>query len=142
MAKMVGVRVTNTAAQAIATATATVLTFDTEAYDDDTMHSTGSNTGRITFTTAGRYHVGAVATFDTHATGFRIYSIRLNGTTTITKDRRPGSSTGALSASISVDYNFAANDYVEVVVYQDSGGNLDILNTGSDITGFWAHRIG
>ena len=38
---------------ALANATTTLITFDSEIYDTDTMHSTSTNTSRCTFTTAG-----------------------------------------------------------------------------------------
>lgn len=144
MAKLVGCRVYNSGSQSINNTTLTALTFDSELYDDDTMHSTVSNTSRITMTTAGRYHVGATVTFDANATGSRIVLLRLNGTTYFAKDRHMTVTTGSTttSATVSSDYNFSATDYVEVIVYQDSGGALNVLNSGADVTGFWAHRIG
>ena len=45
------------------------------------MHSTVSNTGRITATTAGKYLIGGHIEFAANATGLRELYIRLNGTT-------------------------------------------------------------
>ena len=58
-------------------------TFNCERYDTDSMHSTSSNTGRITFTTAGVYSSSGNVDFACNATGRHDVWIRLNGTTTI-----------------------------------------------------------
>src|SRR3990167_9330990 len=64
-------RVYHNAAQAITTGTQPDLAFNSERFDNDTMHSTSSNTGRITSTTAGRYLACVNIEFEANATGFR-----------------------------------------------------------------------
>ena len=115
------------------------VTFDSERRDTDTMHSTATNTSRITFTTAGFYAVGGHVEFAANATGVRGIAIRLGGATYIAADNRL-STGGALGTqmSIATRYAFAAGDYVELMAYQSSGGNLNINAAGNFSPEFWA----
>lgn len=115
------------------------LTFNNERYDTDTMHSTSVNTGRITFTTAGKYHVGATIEFASNATGVRGLVIRLNGTTLIASVTVSASSATQTNLTAGCDYQFSAADYVEVGAYQSSGGSLNVSAVGNTSPEFWAH---
>ena len=131
-------RVYNSANISIPDSTNTALTFNSERYDTDTMHSTAVNTGRITFTTAGKYHVATSLTFAANSSGVRLAFIRLNGATTIARHSHPGD-TGDLS--FGTDYSFAAADYVEVLVYQTSSGALNVSAAGNYSPEFSARWI-
>lgn len=136
-------RVYNDATQAIADSTDVVITFNQENYDTDTMHSTASNTGRITFTTAGVYGVIGNLRFEGNATGFRQLRIRLNGTTVIAETRVPVA--GAVVADIlevETHYKFAATDYVELIANQSSGIPLNSETTASYLPSFMAAKVG
>src|SRR3990167_8910278 len=50
-------RAYNDAAISLTSGTATIITLNQERWDTDTIHSTSSNTGRLTATTAGRYQI-------------------------------------------------------------------------------------
>ena len=50
-----GARVYNTGNLTITNATETALTYNSEHFDTDTIHDTGSNTSRLTCKTAGKY---------------------------------------------------------------------------------------
>ena len=47
------------------------VTFDTERFDTDTIHSTSTNTSRLTINTGGKYLIGGAVTFTANATGQR-----------------------------------------------------------------------
>ncbi len=134
-------RVYKSAAQSINSGAATAITFDTERYDTDTMHSTVSNTTRITFTTAGVYSVGASIEFAASAVGnTRVLAIKLNGTTFIAFEQEapvPGG-LGSTNMTTETEYKFAAADYVEFIVQQDSGGPLNIDSAGNYTPEAWA----
>ncbi len=131
-------RVKKTSANNIADSTPTTLNFGSETYDTDTMHNNSTNPSRITFATAGKYHVGAVVKWDVAAGGTRKISIMLGGSTVLAAVEHPDD---CESMTISLDYTFTAAQYVELVVYQDSGGGIDVLaEDGSPA--FWAHKIG
>lgn len=140
----VAVRVRNDANQSINNTTETVLTFNTEDFDTDSMHSTVTNTSRITFVTAGVYIVGAAIDFDFNATGERYVCIKINNTTNINCESKQAVTSGSSTTRMNLvnAYNFAANDYIEVIVYQASGGALNSL-TGSTYQSpiFWAVKV-
>jgi hypothetical protein len=137
-------RAYNSANISINNSTLTALTFNSERFDTDTMHSTSANTGRITFTTAGLYLVGFHNDWALSAGGtYRQHRIRLNGTTDIAIDtRRAGEGNTGVECSMSTLYQFAAGDYVEAYVQQDSGGALNVVATGNFGPEFWAVWVG
>lgn len=103
----------------------TALTFDTERFDTDNMHSTVSNTTRITFNTAGVYVVQGQVNWPTNGAGERYTYIRLNGATEIATDSKAGAAiTDAVGQNVTIIYKFAATDYVELLTAQTTGGNL------------------
>lgn len=137
----IGARVFNSAAITLTTATITYLTFDSERFDTDAIHSTSSNTGRITCNTPGKYLIWANVSYAFNATGRRFLGLRLNGTTLIGQIVH-APSTGSTELSISTVYDLAAADYIEVKTYQDSGGNLDIQAVGNYSPEFGMDRLG
>lgn len=131
-------RVYNSANLTLTTATLTALTFNTERQDSDTMHSTATNTSRLTFTTAGFYVIGGHARFAANATGYRELQFRLNGTTNIAAVIDHTATAVARELCLTTGYQFAAGDYVELMAYQTSGGNLDVEATGNHSPEAWA----
>lgn len=132
----------NSADISISSASSTVVTFDTEDFDTDTMHSLVSNTGRITFTTAGRYWVYFEALFNAHATGIRQARLRLNGATQISDVQLPnnGSATG-MTVFTGAFIDAVANDYVEALVEQNSGGALSLVQNTTRAIRFGATKL-
>lgn len=127
----IGARAYNSANLSIPHNTSTNLTFNSERYDTDPngeIHSTASNTGRLTCRTAGKYLLAATVAFDANATGVRSISLLLNGASFIAQVQLPSAgSTFATSLSIATLYDLAAGDYVEVAAFQTSGGALNVL---------------
>lgn len=118
-----------TATQSIPNATYTALTFDSEQYDTDSIHSTASNTDRLTCTTAGVYHITANVHFDVSATGGRIAAIVHNNITFVQRQVLDPSSVASFGTQfvVSADYQCAAGDYFQLQVYQTTGGALNSL---------------
>lgn len=116
----------NSAAQSVANNTATVLTANSERYDNDSMHSTSSNTSRITIQTAGRYLLVSTVLFDADADGFRRVSILHNGTTSYggISGVNDGSNIGVRLTAVR-SLVLAAGDYVEATCLHTAGANLD-----------------
>jgi hypothetical protein len=123
-------RLTNSAVQSIATGTWTVLTFDTEAFDTNSMHSTVSNTSRITINAAGLYIVTCGINYPFNATGARALGVRKNGSGA----SAPTDGATIMQATAATDGNYvnysvlaklALNDYVEAVTFQRSGISLN-----------------
>lgn len=124
-------RVTNNAAIAIVTSTVTTPTFNTERWDTNETHDTTTNPSRLTCQTAGLYLIIANIEFDANATGHRMIRLRLNATTNIARTETPAVATAATTTNIIVStiYNLAVSDFIEVQVFQTSGGNLNINTT-------------
>lgn len=137
IAAFVGARVYNNANISILDLTATALTFNSERDDVGDFHSTSVNTGRLTIPIAGTYLVGCTVSFASSAVGLRAANIRLNGTTNIVGDTRPAVTGTVTTIAISTDYTFAAGDYIEVVVFQNSGGALNVEFSGNFSPEFW-----
>lgn len=124
----IGCRVYNDANISIPTATLTKLTFNQERWDTDAMHEGVTNPGRITINTAGKYTIVGQVFFDTGTGDRRSAALLLNNTTYIAAVTIPPTGGGHVTGIVvSTIYNFAQNDYVELVVYHDNAGSLNIL---------------
>jgi len=127
------VRVHGSGNQTITTGSTTGLTFNTERFDTDGMHSTVSNTSRLTAKTAGIYLITGNVRWANNTTGRRILLMRINGGDTIAQVEihGPPVSGHVLVMNVTTIYELLATDYVELSVFQDSGGDLDIVATGN-----------
>lgn len=121
-------QVTREQNQAIANNTLTAILFNTEAYDTDGMHSLSVSENRVTFTTAGAYVLSSYLIWDKHATGDRTARIRKNGTDTLAFDSKDAGGSDLYAGHVlhTVE-QFAAADYIEILVQQTSGVTLDIF---------------
>jgi len=137
-----GARVYNSGNIEIANGTATNLTFDSERYDTDNIHSTTANTDRLTCRTPGKYLIIGNIHWDANPTGTRITSIYLNGSDYIGSYRTDPSADAEIGHFISTIYNLSVDDYVTLTVYQNSGGALDVEKESSHSLEFMMQRIG
>jgi hypothetical protein len=127
----------------IVTATRTSILFDAERYDTDTMHSTSTNTDRITINTAGLYIVTGTVTFtNTNATGYRLVDIELNGTTIIAEQSVGMRTDNYIVMNVTTMYKFAAADFVKLVVYHTAGVNSSVLAQANFAPEFAATWVG
>lgn len=119
-------RARNTTNQSIPNNSTTVVSFPSEDYDTDDMHSTSVNTSRLTITTPGVYAVSAGVVWDINGTGLRVCTLRINGTTNIADISQTNvGAANFTSQTLTTHYSFVLNDYVELTVYQNSGGALN-----------------
>lgn len=138
----IGAHVYNSGNIAVANTTVVTLTFDSERYDTDTIHSTVANTGRLTATTAGKYIITGQAYWDTNDTdGSRQILIRLNATTVLARKRHDASA-DRIAQNVTTQWDLSATDYVTLEAYQNSGSSVDILNDGNCSPEFMMQRIG
>lgn len=120
--------VKETTAQSIPNNTWTALTSDEENFDVGGLHSTVTNTSRLTIPTgeSGKYRVTCTINFVGAATGTRAVGIGKNGASpTFPLSSQLGSASVAPSMGGSTLLNLVAGDYVEVKVLQDSGGAIN-----------------
>jgi hypothetical protein len=135
-------RVRNSGAIDPATSSWVTLTFDTEVFDVNGMHSTVSNTSRLTVPTDGDglYLIGGNVKFDTSgtATGSSLKGVQilLNGATTIAQNLiGVVHSSYDITIQVQTLYSLSAADYVELRVYTNS--DVNVL-TGATSPVFWA----
>lgn len=129
------VRAYNSAAIAIPNTTVTAVTLNSERWDDtaNPMHSTSANTSRLTCFIPGLYVIDGHNQWAAAAGGVQRYSaIRITfaagGTTTPAEQVKTNSATLLHQTSVHEQYRLAAGDYAELVVFQDSGGNLNVTS--------------
>lgn len=127
--KVIGCALNNSGAQSMTNNAFTKLTFDTEEYDSDTMHSTSSNTSRITINTAGKY----LFTFSCVCAGAAGGSQRRMDFLLNNSAQHGGHISGViggnvLSMSGAIVRHMSVNDYMELYYYQDSGGAINMTS--------------
>jgi hypothetical protein len=115
----------NGGAQTITTGVLTSLTWNSEEYDNDSIHDVIINPERLTIKTAGRYLIFGFVRFESNATGTRGIEIIKDGISTLVERYKDACSTNCGLTIATVD-DFEVGDYIELDVWQDSGGNLDI----------------
>jgi hypothetical protein len=133
-------RVYNSANQAATTGVRLTVLFDSERVDVGAIHSTVTNTGRLTVPSgaAGWWNVGAQLIFAANATGVREFIIQVNGATDIAFSAGPAPTAADIfGIPFSTSYQMAVGDYFTCQGYQTSGGNLNINATGNYSPEFW-----
>lgn len=122
----------NSANISISDSARTALTFNGERYDTGGCHSTVSNTGRLTVPSGGDgvYLIWGSAEYAAAASGVRNLEIRLNGSTLIAIQSVAGSGT-TQQLTVAREYLLSAGDYVELTVFQNSGGSVNIVASGN-----------
>jgi len=123
------VRVSRSAAEAISGGGGTVLTPDTELWDNNNFWSPSVNPSRITFRAPGLYLVGAETLYNSVAAGYRQSFIRLNGSTIIGQMRGGNGSQADLVIQPSTLYYFDPNDYIQVLAGTTTAGITCKLNS-------------
>lgn len=125
-----GIRVERTTSQTISNAswqTATYDTIDWESLPSDlTSQFSIGVPGRLTCRVAGLYYLNAQIRFAANATGTRGLAIQVNAVS-VTGEHRGAFSTQDAQLNISCAYPMVIGDYVQVLLYQSSGGNLNTI---------------
>lgn len=122
----------NSAAINVATATVVVATFDSEVSDLAGLHSTSSNTSRITIIRTGFYLLNAYMIYSTSTIGIRQIGFKKNGAYTdmpVLIFPNPGG--GQVQVTLTSVLPLNAGDYVELYAYQESGSTLTIGASGT-----------
>ncbi len=137
-----GAKVHREAVQTIPASNNTIVLFTHEDYDTDAIHDTGANTGRLTCRTAGKYLIIASYHWRGEATSYRIGSLYLNGTTTIHQTIKNSEDLDMRTFNLSFIQAMIIGDYVELQVYHEVVGGLDILWAADYTPFFMMQRIG
>jgi len=135
--------------QTIPDSTFTILNWDTEDEDNDLIWNAGS-AARFTPDTEGLYLFLATISWETTASSSTavIAQIQRNNQEVLGEDRRKHAMgySSTKHQVFGIGYFNGSTDYVHIKLYQDSGGDLDII-TDSDGVGnspcrFQAYRLG
>jgi hypothetical protein len=142
-AAFVGCVVRGTAQQAIATATQTKITFDTDVIDTNGFHSTTTNTERFTVPSgyAGKYRIVYNTRFgDTNTTGERAWEVYVNGSNVTGMGLKASAGATGLGYGVPVSVQLVRDlsvaDYVELQVYQDAGSSQDFIKSYNGVFSF------
>lgn len=123
-----GCRVYRSTNQSISNATGTAISFNQERYDPDNMHDNSTNPSRVTISKAGVYQVTGNIRTAANTTGARDLWLQVNSSTIIGFNALTASATdsGLSTMQVAATWKFAAGDYVELVLWQNSGGSLNV----------------
>lgn len=130
-------RLYNSTTQAIASGAVHTISFDTERFDTDGMHVSGSPT-HITFNTAGKYLVGATISMHSSAATLINPTIRLNATSFIASAQIAPIASQNTEIAIGTIYQFAAADFIELGVFHNAGVNVNSDNFTDYAPCLWA----
>lgn len=113
------------------------LSANNEFYDNDAIHSTTTNTTRLTIQTPGRYLVFATVQFSADADGVRNAKFRVNGSTEHETMQVFGG-TSASSCVITSIRSLVLNqgDYVECIASHTAGNDLSVTLREFGVTWF------
>lgn len=118
--------------QTLTTGVATILSFDTNSYDTDTLHNTVTNNSRITVPSGvSKVRLSGIVQFAQNGTGYRRAEILKNGGAFAGagyQEMAPQSSTVQTCTPVSSIVPVVAGDYFELRATQTSGGNLDLIS--------------
>ena len=128
------------ATQSITDDTLTVLALNQERLDTDTMHDLVTNNSRITFTTAGKYVVGANVSFAADADGYRQLAVLLNGTSIGRVIHMAAPATTNCEINVVVYYAMTAAQYSEAQVRHTAGAAINVQT--SPTPALWALKVG
>jgi hypothetical protein len=117
-------RVTHSSGQVVPDTTLAVLSFNTERYDTAGLHSTTSNTSRLTAPVTGIYEVTADVRWSgaQFSAGASTVQLRKNGSTIVAWEEDAGNDANLVTTTA----RLAAGDYIEVLVSQLSGSSKTI----------------
>jgi len=121
-----GCSLNNTTTQNVTSPGYTAITWSTELFDTNGYHDTSSNTSRITIPSGkgGYYQVNGSIRWDGNTSGSRLITIYKNGTLFQISALQPNSIDP--TQNIQAIMYLVATDYVEIYVYQNSGGTRTV----------------
>jgi len=137
-----GAKVYRTAVQSILTGIFTYISFTAELWDTDNCHDDTLFKTRLTCRTPGKYDVKGHVAWDINNTGLRKAWIILNGTTYMAGDTNYFFTDDAGYNHVADTIDLEMSDYLELAVFQSSGGALNVVATAQYSPYFMMQRIG
>lgn len=136
-------RASRSTAQSIANTNDTPITFDAVNSDAWGCWSSGQAT-RLTAPVPGRYQATGLVSWAGNATGFRSIWVEKNGTSTL--GRSSVASVGAGNSTwqevTTLPFDMLPGDYLRLIVWQNSGGALNVNNSSTYAPGLSLTYLG
>lgn len=129
-APSVGCRAYTAQVMTLHTNTWTAIALEKEAFDTDNIHDNVTNNSRLTCKTAGMYLIEGALLFDANGFEHRMAGLDVSGVTRIARGEAARADIAYPTVVLVALWNLAVNDYVELVGFQDSGGDRDTLDGG------------
>jgi len=128
-----GCSLSKSAAQSVSNATWTAISWNQENYDTDAFHDNSTNNTRITIPAGkgGKYLIASNLFNPSNSSGSRLIKFQKNGVDIYYGDWQRANSGHSTSTIASQVLNLAVADYIEVNLFQDSGGALDVNSAES-----------
>ena len=121
------------------TSTPAAISFNSERFDNDTMHSSSTDPTRITINTDGVYVIGGNVEWQGDSGRLQV-NIKLNGSDFVGGQYQLGLSGSVVTRMVvTTMYNCVAGDYFELFVA--SQNSVMINNTAFHSPEFWACRL-
>ncbi len=120
------VKATLDAIQTFTTEVEAAVGFNTEEFDSSTMHDLVTDNTKIVVPITGKYLVTTYVEWENNSTGIRKATLKKNGATTLRVHRVNAVNGDATSQHFTEPYSLTAADSLEILPYQNSGGNLSI----------------
>jgi hypothetical protein len=143
---VVGCYAFDSGTQSIPNNALTAVDFDSESVDSDGFHENVTNPSRITIPAGmgGTYVVGGFVMCASNASGVRIATLAKNGTNIGPAPQGNTDDAAAYGAVLSSVVELAAGDYLELKVYQSSGGALDVgdATNANQQSALYAYKLG
>jgi len=119
----------------------TAIPFNLEHWDTDTMHDTVTNSERLTCKAAGVYISIGNVSWAANNVGNRMLGIRKNNSDWVALVNDQALSSGGKILLVATVMEMAVNEYVELMVWQNRGGNLDVIFSAGNSPEFMLVRI-
>lgn len=119
----------------------TAIPFNLEHWDTDTIHDTITHSERLTCKTAGVYLAVGNVSWAANNVGNRMLGIRKNNSNWVALVNDQALSSGGKNMLVATVMEMAVDEYVELMVWQNLGGSLDVNYSAGNSPEFMLVRI-
>lgn len=134
-----GARLGRSSSQSIPDSTETAISFDTTRYDTMRMFDLAAPT-RLTAPVSGKYSMGGSVNFAAIGPGATLKYIALN-VNGIAVAKEDWDAVASQTHILAAEYELVRGDYIELVVWQNSGGALSVATRSNYSPELWAHLL-
>lgn len=137
-----GARVYHDIDQSIPNNALTIVAFNSERYDTDSIHDNVTNNSRLTCKTAGKYLITTAIELEYDGAGQRMALLGVNGITWIARANAYAVAFEVYRQTVTTIYHLNIDDFAELSIYQGSGGALLLKSSPNYSPEFMMQRIG